>query len=326
MALGRLRGLRRLRTLHRRWLRLWLLFCRVCRDLLGGAWLLRWLLVRGWLGISRLGFLRLCRLRGSLLRAGRRGWLGCLLRFLGAGASLLCGLYRAFLRRLGDRLRGRLRGSTAGRRGLWGVLRGGGAEACAAARSLNRFVRFALWLLVLSGRVLLLFNSCFGGGFCLGFLCRGWLGSRFLGCRRWRGGLRLLRFCGSGLACLWFFGAGASGVLSRGLGGRLCIFRFRSSRLGFGSLCRLRRSGLARGCLLSLVLRLAVLSGTVLGLALRLGGLCTRGGFGVGRFLGRRILFIRGLGRTGRASFGLYWLIDRCAWFVRTPRFLLPQQ
>ena len=226
LVFGRLRGLRRLRLLHRRWLRLWGLFCRVCRDLLGGAWLLRLLLVCGRLGISRLGFLRLCRLRGSLLRVGRRGWLGCLLRFLGAGASLLCGLYRAFLRGLGDRLRGRLRGSTAGRRGLWGVLRGGGAKACAAARSLNRFVRFALWLLVLSGRVLLLFNSCFGGGFCLVLLCGGWLGGRTLGCRlglwrlgcrRWRGGLSLLRFCGSGLACLGFFGAGASGVLSLSL-------------------------------------------------------------------------------------------------------------
>ena len=292
---------------------------------------MRLLLAGGRLGLSRLGFLRLCRLRRSLLRAGRRGRLGRLLRLLGSGLSLLCGLYRAFLRRLRDRLRG----ITAGRRSLWGGLRRGSTKACTAARSLNRFVRFALWLLVLSRRVLLLLNSCFGSGLCLALLCGGWLSGRFLGCRlglrrlgrrRLRGGLSLLRLCGSGLACLGIFGAGASGALSCGLGGRLCIFRFRSSRLGFGSLCRLRRSGLARGCLLSLVLRLAVLSGTVLGLALRLGGLCTRGGFGVGRFLGRRILFIRGLGRTGRASFGLYWLIDRCAWFVRTPRFLLPQQ
>ena len=335
LALGRSRGLRRLRILLWRWLRLWLLLCRVCRHALGGAWLLRLLLVCGRLGISRLGFLWLCRLRGSLLRAGRRGRLGCLLRFIGAGASLLCWLYRAFLRGLGDRLRGQLRGITAGRRSLWGVLRRGGAKACAAAWSLNRFVRFALWLLVLSGGVLLLFNSRFGGGFCLVLLCSGWLGGRTLGCRlglwrlgcrRWRGGLSLLLFCGSGLACLGFFGAGPSSAFSCGLGGRLRIFRLGSSRLGFGCLCRLRRSGLAPGCLFGLVLGLAVLIGAVLGLALRLGGLCTRGGFGVGRFLGRRILVIRGLGRTGRASFGRYWLIDRCAWFVRTPRFLLPQQ
>ena len=335
LALGRLRGLRRLRILFRCWLRLWLLLCRVCRHALGGAWLLRLLLVCGRLGISRLGFLWLCRLRGSLLRAGRRGWLGCLLRFLGAGASLLCGLYRVFLRGLGDRLRGRLRGITAGRRSLWGGLRRGSTKACTAARSLNRFVRFALWLLVLSGRVWLLFNSCFGGGFCLVLLCGGWLGGRTLGCRlglrrlgcrRWRGGLRLLRLCGSGLACLGIFGAGASGALSCGLGGRLRILRLRSSWLGFGSLCRLRRGGFARRSLLSLLRGLAVLSGAILGLALRLGGLSTRGGFGASRFLGRRILLIRGLGRTGRASFGLYWLVDRCAWFVRTPRFLLPQQ
>ena len=293
------------------------------------------LLAGGRLRISRLGFLRLGRLRGSLLRAGRRRWFGCLLRLLGSGLSLRCGLYRVFLRGLGDRLRGRLRGITAGRWSLWGGLRRGSTKACTAARSLNRFVRFALRLLVLSGGVLLLFSSCFGGGLCLVLLCGGWLSGRFLGCRlgfrrlggrRWRGRLRLLRLCGSGLACLWLFGAGVSGVLSRGLGGRLRILRLSSSRLGFGSLCRLRRGGLARRSLLSLLRGLAVLIGAVLGLALRLGGLCTRGGFGVGRFLGRRILFIRGLSRTGRASFGLYWLIDRCAWFVRTPRFLLPQQ
>ena len=312
-----------------------MLLCRVCRHALGGTWVLRLLLAGGRLGFSRLGFLRLCRLRGSLLRAGRRGRLGRLLRLLGSGLSLRCGLYRAFLRGLGVRLRGRLRGSTAGRRSLWGGLRRGGAKACAAAWSLNRFVCFALWLLVLSRRVLLLFNSCFGGGFCLVLLCGGWLGGRTLGCRlghwrlgcrRWRGGLSLLRFCGSGLACLGFFSAGLSSVLSRGLGGRLRTFRLRSSRLGFGSLCSLCRGGLARRCLFSLVLGLAVLSGAVLGLALRLGGLGTRGGFGVGRVLARRILVFRGLGRTGRASFGRYWLIDRCAWFVRTPRFLLPQQ
>ena len=296
----------------RRNLRLVLRLCFVCLRRLLRAWFVNLLWLAGIL--RRDSWLR-------LLRLGRGGGGFCLSRPLRGEIGLLRCLFRARLGVLHPRLRCWLGGSGTCRCGIAGGLRRSCAKACTTPRSLDRFVWFTLWLLFLCTRLWLLLGL--GVWRAVRFLrlssrslAIGRFARRRFGCGRLLCGLSLLRFRRIILVGACFHGAWARVFLLRRLGGGLWTSALGGSRLRPRSRCRLGRRRLGGGCLLYSVFRLDILARASLWVALRRGGLRTSSRICAVGFLGVGILRSWGLSRTSRASFGLYWLIDRRAWFI----------